>query len=86
MNWVNKHYNKAEYVFAGRAYSEITCSTCGCNGFYIGFDGESFVSKCRDCGNKTMMAKELVKEESEKEAKKKWQVENLKNANTVKER
>jgi len=67
MNWVNKHYNKAEYVFAGRAYSEITCSTCGCNGFYIGFDGESFVSVCRDCRNKTMIYKELVKE-AEKQA------------------
>ena len=73
MNWVNKHYNKAEYTFAGRAYSEITCSTCGCNGFYIGFDGKSFISKCRDCENKTMMTKELVKEEPKKETKKKWQ-------------
>lgn len=69
MNWKKKLYRNAEYIFAGRPYSEITCSACGCNGFYIGFDGDGFVAACRDCKNRTMIEKELVR--AEKEAGKK---------------
>ena len=66
MNWTKKQYKDADYIFAGRAYSEVTCSRCGCNGFYIGFDGEGFVAVCRDCGNKRMIEKELVFNDAEK--------------------
>ncbi len=64
MNWVRKRYRDADYIFAGRAYSEVTCS-CGCNGFYLGFDGDEFVAVCRDCKDKVMIEKELIYKQKE---------------------